>query len=57
MLKAINKVHGTNFDPNFGNSMIDYLVHKGYDSDDLTAMGKNRVYNLMHCLANLSPLL
>jgi hypothetical protein len=35
--------------------MVDYLVHKGYDSDDLAKMGKNRVFNLMHSLAKLSP--
>jgi len=35
--------------------MVEYLVHKGYDSDDMTTMGKNRVYNLMASLARLSP--
>lgn len=41
--------------PGIVSQLVDYLVHKGYDSDDLSTMGKRKSVNFISNLATLCP--
>lgn len=55
VLRSVYKLRAFVLEPEFISSLVEYMVAKGYDSDDLTEMGRNKAFKFVEVITNLCP--
>ena len=55
VLRSVFKLRAFKLEPEFISGLVEYLVAKGYDSDDLTEMGRNKAFRFIEVITNLCP--